>query len=138
VKYLLDTCALSELTKTQTNPGFLSWFEAQNGDDFYISVITLAEIEKGIQRLADSKKKRHLNDWLERIEVGFAERSKVFDIPLAKTWAKMTAMSESQGRRLPSFDSIIAATALKYDLVLVTRNEQDFIGLPIQILNPWS
>lgn len=138
MKYLLDTCALSALTKVHINPGFLAWFETQDSDDFYISVITLAEIEKGIQRLDNSNKKRRLLDWFEQVEQSFSKRCKLFDILLAKTWAKMNAEAESKGRRLPSFDSIIAATALQYDLVLVTRNEQDFRSLPIQVLNPWS
>lgn len=136
--YLLDTCALSELTKPQINQGFLSWFKQQEEKDLFVSSMTLGELEKGILKLPSSQKRTSLMNWLSQVELGFGKQCLSFDQPTAKTWAKMNAELEKKGLRMAAFDSIIAAIAKQNQLTLVTHNVKDFTAAPVELLNPWQ
>ena len=65
MKYLLDTCVVSELTKKTPEKSIITWIKTKDETDFYLSVLTLGELQKGIIKLDDSKKKQSLIDWLE-------------------------------------------------------------------------
>ncbi len=101
--------------------------------------ITIGEITKGIQKMQISRRRSELETWLNQdLLIQFQNRIVEIDIPTIILWGTLTAMLESQGRRLPSMDSLIAATALHGGFILVTRNEKDFIGTGVTILNPWT
>ena len=135
--YLLDTCALSELTKPQINQGFLVWFKQQEAKDLFVSSMTLGELEKGVLKLPSSRKRAALMGWLSEVEQGFGQQCLGFDRPAAKTWATMNAELEKKGLKMAAFDSIIAAIASHHQLTLVTRNVKDFTATPVELLNPW-
>ena len=136
--YLIDTNVLSEyLRPERPNPGVARWMETTAEDVQYISVLTLAELEKGILRKEDGRRKRDLQQWFDAdLPRRFAGRVLVFDAPVASRWAHLVAASLDKGRPLPTLDSQIAATALAHDLALVTRNVKDFEGLGLTIINP--
>jgi len=138
MRYLLDTCVLSEFLKKQSNEKILEWFDRQIEESLYVSVLTIGEIRKGITRLPGSKRKTELARWLQSVVIRYDGRLLSVDIETANLWGDLKARLEPQGRSLPVIDSLLAATALEHDLVIVTRNADDFALTGAQILNIWS
>ena len=105
----------------------------------YVSVITLAEIQKGIELLAEGKRRVQLEQWLKQdLEAWFSGRVLPVDRQVAARWASRVAHGSRAGRPLPTVDSLIAATALAYNLTIVTRNTRDFEGIGATTINPWK
>jgi predicted nucleic acid-binding protein len=139
MKYLLDTCVISELVAKQPNPNVLTWIDSVDPDGVYLSVITIGEITKGIEKLPNSKRKQELSVWLENeLLIRFQENLIELDVNILVQWGKLNARLESRGEVMPAIDSLIAASALEQGLILVTRNVSDFEGTGIEILNPWK
>ena len=138
MKFLLDTCVLSELVKAEPDAQVLRWFEASKAYELWVSAMTLAELHRGVTRLAPSKRQLDLALWVKNLETGFEDRVLSFDSKAAKVWAEMTSVAEAQGKPMASFDSIIAATARANGCKLVTRNVKDFNHAGIELLNPWT
>ena len=137
--YLLDTCTISEMVSVQPNANVLSWFKSQNEKTLYLSIITIGEIEKGIYQLPASKKRTALETWFfDDLAPSFQNRILKIDQKLITAWAKMMADFKTKGIVRPSFDSLIEATALHHQLILVTRNVNNFQGSQVTILNPWE
>ncbi|MBO1057000.1 MAG: type II toxin-antitoxin system VapC family toxin [Dolichospermum sp. JUN01] len=137
--YLLDTCLISELVAKQPNQKVLDWVDAQVPETLYLSVITIGEIAKGICKLTPSKRKESLTTWLnETLPNRFEHRILTIDVSTMVLWGNLICQLEQNGRPLPAMDSLIAAIALQHSLSLVTRNEKDFAGTGVVIINPWS
>lgn len=133
--YLIDTNVLSELRRRQPDPRVVAWIEARPRQLQYLSVLTLGEIRKGIERLESSSRRTVLLDWLElELPHWFAGRLLDVDAATAQRWGRLTA---NAGRPLPAIDGLLAATALQRDLTLVTRNTRDFEGLGVRLIDPW-
>jgi predicted nucleic acid-binding protein len=136
LSYLVDTNVLSELRRKSPDKQVLEWFAKRPPVILYLSVLTLGEIRKGVEGVADIVLRQALVDWLETdLPLFFTGRILSVDSTVADRWGRLVA---SAGRPLPAIDSLLAATALAHDLVLVTRNTKDFADLPVQIFNPWS
>lgn len=139
MKYLLDTCVISELVAKQPNRNVLEWIDSVDPDGVYLSVITIGEITKGIEKLPNSKRKQELSDWLENeLLIRFRENVIELDVSILIQWGKLNARLETKGETMHAIDSLIAASALDRELTLVTRNVSDFQGTGIEILNPWN
>ena len=137
--YLLDTCAISEMITVKPNSNVLSWFESQNEKLLFLSIITIGEIEKGIYQSPASKKRTLLETWLfDELVLSFQGRIIEINRNLITSWAKMIADLKTKGIIRPSFDSLIEATALHHQLILVTRNVKNFQNSQVTILNPWD
>jgi predicted nucleic acid-binding protein len=138
--YLIDTNVISEYSRQQMpHPGVVKWLNTTPEVSQFISVFSLAEIEIGILRKEQGKRRRDLQRWFdEELAARFAGRILVFDERVASCWANLTASLLDKGRPLPTVDSMIAATALAHDLVLLTRNLRDYAGTGIAVLNPWE
>ena len=137
--YLLDTCAISEMVSVQPNADVLSWFEHQPEETLFISVITSGELQKGINQLAVGKRKINIEAWFyDELIPNFQGRIINLDEKIMATWAKMMAEFKPQGIVRPSFDSLIEATALHHNLILVTRHVKNFQNSKVSILNPWE
>lgn len=137
MKFLLDTCVLSELVKRLPDSHVLKWLEDHKAHDLCISAMTLAELHRGVIRIPKSKRQLELTEWLSNLEIGFEDRVLAFDQPVAKVWAEMTSDAEAKGKSMTSFDSIIAATARANGCQLVTRNLKDFKNAGVEVINPW-
>lgn len=136
MSYLIDTNVLSELRKKSPDPAVVAWFSERPASTLHLSVLTLGEIRKGVECLSDAARRQALVDWLETdLPAYFAGRIHPVDRAVANRWGHLVA---NAGRPLPAIDSLLAATALEYNLVLVSRNLKDFHGLPVEIFNPWG
>ena len=136
MKYLLDTNVISELKRPKPNEKMVDWFAKAGKETLYLSVLTLGEIRKGIDKLADGQKKQTLSDWLEKeLPAWFDSRLLVVDAGVADCWGKLQAQIN---RPLPAIDSLLAATALHHNVCLVTRNVSDFDYPDLTILNLWQ
>jgi predicted nucleic acid-binding protein len=137
VRYLLDTCVLSEMLKSTPDARVVRWLEARKPHELCISAMTWGELQRGVARLPHSRRKSALTRWLGELESGFEERILSFDQKTAHVWADLTVHAETQGKTVAAFDSIIAATARAFACTLVTRNTRDFEHVGTDLLNPW-
>ena len=139
MKYLLDTCVISELVAKKTNPKVINWIDSIDPDSAYLSVNTIGEIRKGIEKLPDSRRKTTLHSWLiEELLARFSGRILPIDTEVVLMWGQLIGSLESDGKKMAAIDSLIAATALYNHCSLVTRNETDFKHTGIGIINPWD
>jgi len=139
MKYLLDTCVISELAKATPNPKVISWITKNNEENFYLSSLTFGEIYKGISKLPCSKRKENLIQWLEYdLKERFKNRIISIDLKVAKVWGEIQGQSEAKGKPMPVTDSLIAATGVAHDLIVVTQNVADMEQSGVQLLNLWE
>jgi len=137
--FLLDTCVISELVARQPNPAVIRWVDSVDEDKLFLSAITIGEIKRGIEKLADSTRKSALQEWLEDdLLIRFGDRILPIDTAVMLVWGQLAADLEKQGKRMPAIDSLIAATCLQGRLDLVTRNESDFAHSSVTVINPWT
>ncbi|MBL8027959.1 MAG: type II toxin-antitoxin system VapC family toxin [Fibrobacteres bacterium] len=140
MKFLLDTCVISELIRKKPNNQVLQWIENVDEEFLCISVLTIGEIQKGIDKLENGNlKKAELQHWLDSdLRERFKGRILSIDIDVAETWGRKQAEMEQRGLTLPSIDGLLAATALSHNMTLVTRNIQDIAHCGVSYLNPWE
>ena len=139
MNYLLDTCVLSELVAKQPNPQVIEWINRAEEAHLYLSVITIGEIRKGIEKLAHFRRKSALEKWLtEQLVVRFAGRIVPVGLEVLLHWGQLTGYLERTGHPMSAMDSLIAATSLQGSFKLVTRNEEDFKYARIFLVNPWK
>jgi predicted nucleic acid-binding protein len=139
MNYLLDTCVVSELVAKRPNPRVIQWIDQTDETGLYLSVLTIGEIRKGIEKLPDSERKTALALWLhDQLLVRFKDRLLLIDADVALQWGQFAGMLELEGKAMSAIDSLIAATALRGGLTLVTRNEADFQHTDVPILNLWK
>ena len=138
MRYLLDTCVISALVVKRPAEHVVEWVDALDPDAVYLSVITIGEIQKGIERSPKSRRRAQLEAWLADELLGrFSGRVVPLDEDVLRTWGRLTASLEARGINLPAIDTLLAASALHGDFVLVTRNEADFAATGVHIHNPW-
>lgn len=136
MSYLVDTNVISELTRPKPAPAVAAWFEEVADEALHLSVLTLGELRRGVEKLPAGKRKERLRYWLEQeLPAWFGTRLLPIDAAVADTWGRLQAGAE---RTLPAVDSLIAATALHHHLRLVTRNTMDFDVPGLETINPWS
>lgn len=139
MSFLLDTNAVSEWTKPKPDPGLAAWLESTDEERIFLSVITLAEIKFGIERLAPGRRRDSLETWLgDELISRFDGRLLSIDEQIAQTWGRIVASCTALGRPIGIMDGFIAATAAEHKLTLVTRNGGHFANAKISLLNPWS
>jgi len=139
MNYLLDTCVLSELIKPEPSLNVIGWISDIDERCLYISVLTIGEIHKGIEKLPESKKKDNLHKWVNfDLNERFNNKILNIDIHIATTWGKVQAQSELIGQALPTIDGLIACTGIAHDLTVVTRNTKDMKSSGVSLINPWD
>ncbi|MFT3991877.1 MAG: type II toxin-antitoxin system VapC family toxin [Luteolibacter sp.] len=136
MRYLFDTNFISELKKNeQANRGVQDWVLRNDSSLCALSVVTLAEIRKGIEikRRTDTRQAFAIEQWLEGVLVDFAESILPVTVQIADRWGRLMAAT-----RLPGTDMLLAATALEHGLTVITRNVKDFEGSGVSLHNPWK
>ncbi|MGZ5444043.1 MAG: PIN domain-containing protein [Thermoanaerobaculia bacterium] len=138
--YLLDTNVISELMKARPARSVAAWVRDTPEELLYLSVITIGEIRKGIDLLAEEEPKRSaLQSWLDHdLRVRFAGRLLAFDEWVAERWGQIEALARRHRVTLPTIDAQLAATALHHGLTFVTRNAADVRSTGVSLFNPWS
>jgi len=135
---LLDTNILTEFVKPKGNPAVKSAVTEIPSTDVYLSVLTVGEIIKGIALLAAGPKRIHLSTWLSGLENQFGDRILPVDLETARIWGELTARSQKSGAVIPPTDGILAATALRHGLHVMTRNTLYFEETGALLVNPWQ
>ena len=138
MNYILDTCVISELIKSDPEGKVIEWIDSIEENKLYLSVVTIGELEKGISKLNSSLRKNEIIEWLhEDLIIRFDNRILTLDIAVLLKWGQLVGSLERQGLPMPTIDSLIAATVKNYNFCLVTRNEKDYQNCAIQLFNPW-
>lgn len=139
MKYLLDTCVVSELSKKKPLKNLIFWIKQKDESDLYLSVLTIGELQKGITKLSESKKKRSLIHWVESdLLKRFENRILAITDSVARKWGDIQGKAEQEGKKMPVIDSLIAATGLVYDLQIITRNTVNMEFSGVNLFNPWN
>lgn len=138
MNYLLDTNVLTEIRRKQPNDNVVRWLEQTPEDYLYVSILNLAEIRKGIAKLEVGQQRNDLMQWLyDALATRFAGRILAIDLETALLWGQLVGQAERRGQPLPAIDTLLAATAIRHELILVTRNQRDFGRIPVAMYNPW-
>ena len=138
MKYLLDTCTLSELNKPRPNAGVVAWLAAQLETDLWVSVAVLAELRRGIEkaRVVNLAHAQRLDSWFVRVLHRFASQTLATDDAAWGLWSQLCGQADAAGRASSPIDTLLVATAQQHHLTIVTRNVRDFAPYP-HIHNPW-
>lgn len=137
--FLLDTNCISEIVRLKPEPRVIDWMEAVDESLLYLSVLTLGEIRKGVAGLPQSKRRTHLESWLElELRARFSGRILSIDGLVADRWGLLAAAAKRTGKALSTIDGLLAATALCHNLTLVSRNIRDYTNTQVPVLNPWE
>lgn len=137
MRVLLDTCVISELWRKGGSENVRMHIAALKPGNTYVSVLTVGEITKGIHLLNESKKKRDLRNKLARLENDYHHNMLNIDVETTRLWGEILAASQKKGKPIPVSDGLIAATAKRYGLHIMTRNVSDFEDTGVTLVNPW-
>lgn len=138
MRLLLDTNVLSEVTKPRPAEGVLKWLHGLDEDRTFISIVSIAEIRRGVALMDPGRKRDALDEWLTHdLPQRFENRIVPVEASVALAWGDLMALAKRSGRGLASMDGLIAATAVAHQLTLATRSTKDFEGFGIDIIDPW-
>ena len=137
MQWLLDTCVVSELTRKAPDGSVLRWIK-RHADDAALPVVTLGEIQYGIERLEPGRQRNTLQLWFDGLCAQYADRTLPTDEAVWRTWGRLKASVESVGRAQEDLDLLIAATATVHRLTVVTRNVRHFEDSGVKTVNPWT
>lgn len=139
MSFLLDTNVVSEWVKPRPHDNVVAWLAEVDEDQVFLSVVSFAELRRGVDLLAPGRRRDRLEEWLaDDLTARFHGRILDVDRRVADAWGQIMARSQRAGRGLASMDAFFAATALRHELTLVTRNVRDFDGLGVALHNPWE
>ena len=135
MSYLLDTNVISEVRKPQANPHVRAWFASVSGESLYLSVLTVGEIRRGIERLRrrDPAQAAIFEAWLASLRQHYADRLLPVTTEIAEEWGRLNVPDP-----IPTIDGLLAATARVRGLVLVTRNTADLARTGVRVLDPFT
>jgi toxin FitB len=139
--FLVDTNVLSEFSRRGApDPQVKKWLMAATPASLYVSVLTLAEIRRGIELLTASKRRNQLEQWLETELLESLDPANILPVTKAigERWAALSVRAQAKGVQPSVIYGLLAATALEHDLAVVTRNVKDFADLGVAVFNPWK
>ena len=137
MRYLLDTCVLSEPFRRQPNPHVIAWLRSVDQSSLYTPSVVLGEMRKGVEKMPASVRKGLLEKWLADYRRFYADNIVTFDAEVAMTWGELVGRLQLDGMTPPVIDSQIAAMAIYHGMTLVTRNVRDMQATGVDIFNPF-
>lgn len=139
MKVLLDTCVLSEIRHSKGNAAVKAAVRNLPDNNLFVSVLTIGEIYKGIALLpAANNKRQALNEWVQGLEAQYGEQILSIDIATTRLWGELSARAQKSGVVVPSIDGLLAASALRHGMQLMTRNSRHFEATGVIIIDPWQ
>lgn len=138
MRYLLDTNVISELQNAKGDDLVKMRFRRLDAETLFVSAVVVGELQKGIRRLPDGRKKHDLESWFNDFTLEYNNRILPFDVDTAQIWGDLVAKFEREGRPISFADGQIAATAIQHGLVLITRNTKDFKNTGTRLWNIWE
>ena len=139
IRFLLDTCLLSELVKPRPEQKVVDWVAGQNEESLFLSVLTLGELQKRIRKCPDAQRKSKLQAWLDSDLVArFQNRLLPVCEQVSLTWGRLSGDAELRGQPLPVTDLLLAATGVVHGLTVVTRNVRDLDRCSVTVFDPWA
>ena len=139
--FLLDTNVISEaVNPVGPEPAVIAWLESADPNLLFVSVLTFGEIRRGIEKLAEGRRKRELQNWLETSVASWFGDDQILPVTrgVSESWAVLWAKLRREGFQISTEDGLIAATALVHELTIVTRNVKHFEQVGVPIVNPWD
>jgi len=134
----LDTCVLSELRRPGADPRVRSRVDELDPAHLFVRVITIGELTTGIALLPAGERQRELASWLLGLERRFASQILPIDAEVARQWGELTALAQARGSQIPAGDGLIAATARRLGLRVMTRTTKHFVATGALIIDPWG
>jgi predicted nucleic acid-binding protein len=139
LSFLLDTNVVSEWVRPRPDENVVAWLAEVDEDQVFMSVVSFAELRRGVELLPAGPRRNRLEDWIPGdLAARFHGRVLDIDRRLADAWGRIMARSQRAGRGLGPMDAFFAATAESHELTLVTRNARDFDSVGIALHNPWE
>ncbi len=136
MRWLLDTCVVSELTRKKPDAAVVAWLQTHAAQSV-LSVVTVGEIHYGLQRMPPGRHRNSLQLWFDGLCVEYADRTLETDVAVWRVWATLKASLEAMGRPQEDLDVLIAAVATQHRLTVVTRNARHFEDTGVVVVNPW-
>jgi toxin FitB len=134
---ILDTNVTSELMRAQPDPAVTAWLAAQPPTELSSTVVTVAEISYGLQRLPRGRRRRSLEQSYDSLFVDMADHVLAFDVEAALLYGPLVATKERAGIAMDPMDAQIACIAVCRGAMIATRNERDFADCGVRLVNPW-
>ncbi|MFI9510175.1 type II toxin-antitoxin system VapC family toxin [Nocardia sp. NPDC052566] len=137
--YLLDTTTISEWTTPRPNLGLMEWLHTADEEQLFLSVITIGEMRRGVERLPDGRRKTRLTEWLaDQVVDRFGDRLLEVDLDIVQAWGRVRDRADALGQPVDPVDGLIAATADAHGLAVVTRDPGGFVATGVPTICPWS
>jgi toxin FitB len=135
LSFLLDTNVVSELTKARPNPQVIAWLRSVPSADLFLSVITLGEIRKGIEkkRITSPQDSARIEAWFTTLVLRYRSRVLSFDAQTADQWGRLMALHPT----VPVEDGQLVATALQHRLTFATRNVRHIAPTRVAFVDPF-
>jgi predicted nucleic acid-binding protein len=139
VRFLLDTCVLSELVKPKPDANVVDWVGRQDEHNLFLSVITIGELRKGIAKLPPGSKRSRLERWVaEELAARFRQRVIPVESRVASAWGVILGEAESRGEKIPVIDALIGSSAIVHGCTVATRNVSDLDRTGADVISPWG
>ncbi len=135
---LLDTCVIAEMRRPRPNTQVQGALASLPDSSLFLSVLSVGEIAKGVALLPAGRKKQSLTNWLNGLETYFQDRILAVDVQTTRLWGELTARGQQKGISIPSVDGLLAATALRHGLHVMTRNTRHFRSTGAVVIDPWT
>ena len=135
---LLDTCVISELVKPAPDAHVLAWTKVTPENGCFLSCVTVGEVMGGVSRLPAGKRRARLEAWFEGLLVRYESRILPVDAAVGRQWGRLAGELARRGAPTAMADGLIAATAIRHELRLATRNVADFKPFGVELVDPWK
>ena len=138
MRFLLDTCVISEMLRERPDPGVVEWLSGHPEDRLLLSALVVGELVRGVSLLSPGRKRVSLETWIQSLELRFEGRIIALTEAECTRWGKLSGALQRKGVSLSMADGLIAATGLAHKLTVVTRNVKDLAPTGVHLVNPWS